>query len=54
MGGGGGVGEEVTCGGGGDVNVVRVCEPVFRNLPPFIYLAFEKNRPIHIHDRPKC
>ena len=34
-------------GGGGNLGVilVRVCEPVFQNLPPFIYLAFKKTDP---------
>ena len=43
-------------GGGGrggvtGVNLERVYEPVFQNLPHF---AFEKNGPIHILGRPKC
>ena len=34
-------------GGGGNLGiiVVQVFEPVFRNLPPFIYLDFEKTDP---------
>ena len=39
-GGGGGVG-----GGNLGVILVLVSEPVFQNLPPFIYLAFEKTDP---------
>ena len=40
-------------GGGGNLGIIleRVCEPVFRNL--LIYLAFEKNGPIHIPDHLK-
>ena len=52
--GGGGRGEGR---GRGNLRVilVRVCETVFRNLPhsAFIYLAFEKNGPIHILDHLK-
>ena len=42
------------CGNNLGVILVRVCEPVFQSLPHFIYLAFEKNGPIHISDHPKC
>ena len=48
-GGGGGVGGWKVTG----VIVVRVCEPVFRNLP-HSYTWPLKNGPIHILDRPKC
>ena len=43
-------------GGGVEVIVVRVCEPVFRNLPYSYTWPFDlwKNGPIHILDRPKC
>ena len=40
-------------GGGGGVIVVRVCEPVFQNLP-HSYTWPLKNAPIHILDHPKC
>ena len=42
-------------GGGGNLGVilVRVCEPIFQNLP-HSYTWPSKNGPIHILDHPKC
>ena len=42
-------------GGGGNLVVilVRVCEPVFRNLPHSFSWPLKK-RTIHILDHPKC
>ena len=58
---GGGVGGAGAGGGGRGagrnlrVILVWVCEPCSISKPtPFIYLAFEKNGPIHILDHPKC
>ena len=53
MGGGGGAVWGGGEGGGGGVIVVRVCEPVFQNLP-HSYTWPLKNAPIHILDHPKC
>ena len=36
------------------VNVVWVCEPVFRNLPLSYTWPLKIDRPCHILDRPKC
>ena len=49
MGVGGGVGE-----GNLGVIVVRVFEPVLRNLPQSYTWPLKKNGPIHILDRLKC
>ena len=36
------------------VIVVRVCEPVFQNIPHSYTWPLKKNGPIHILDHPKC
>ena len=43
---GGNLGVRGNCGTGVRANISKPT--------PFIYLAFEKNRPIHILDHPKC